>query len=197
METENVLLAVLGGLVAFAGVTALALCFITVPPVTRDAVVRVDMKNGGVGSGVHIGHGLVITAAHVVDKAENIQIDRKPAEVLWANAGYDLAAVRTETNGPAAQLRCTEPEIGEQLTAYGHPAGLSRTRTQGHVAGKTGVVERWRAVFAADLTVFFGNSGGPAFDSHGQVAAIVVGILQGSGFSFLVPGSEVCRMLGR
>ncbi len=164
-------------------------------PITEGAVVKVSTE-GGHGSGVHI-DGLVLTAAHVIKDAKIVQVDDTAAEVLWSNEAYDVAMLKPEAGGPDAKLRCTPPVIGEPLTAYGYPGQLGYTQTNGKVAGRTGKLGEWKAAFAADLTVYMGNSGGPAFDSRGRVAAMVVGWLPGTGFSILVPGSEVCRMLGR
>jgi len=73
------------------------------------SVVMVSDANGH-GSGVYIGNGLVLTAAHVVGDSKTVTLhsDRDlPGEVLWSNKKYDLALVRfsvTVPDMPAARL---------------------------------------------------------------------------------------------
>lgn len=170
------------------------------------AVARLDV-GGGHGSAVHIGHGLFLTATHVIRNEATVNVvlsddSRTPAEVLWASDVYDVALVRVETfkDPPkTATLACALLKVGDAIHAVGNPFDLGPTITRGTIAG--GMLSRslWRETMVADMAVGAGMSGGPVFGAAGELRGIVVGALGGyvSPFVFIVPSSTICRLLGR
>jgi S1-C subfamily serine protease len=169
----------------------------------------------GHGSGVHIGGGLVITAAHVVDGFKMVRVkteagDYTSAEVLWSAVPYDVALLQLyNARGlRTAELTCKDPDVGTRLQATGNPGALEFIRTWGLVS--SGVdshhYEHWRRTFIADITTRGGFSGGPVYDMEGRVRGIVVGVaVQATSpmaisivsLSYVVPGSVLCMLLGR
>lgn len=188
------------------------------------SAVRIETPMG-LGSGVYIGNGIVLTAAHVVADAPAAMVDGKlsgppvvtlrsdagdvqQGEVLWVNTQYDIAAVRP-TNSKrfsAAHLSCRTPDKGETLAAEGNPFGVAFITMHGYVASEPReFAPTWKSAFVTDISMASGMSGGPAYDQYGDVIGINVGVIdphggaQGatSGFAFVVPGSAVCALLGR
>lgn len=180
------------------------------PPLAISTVMLSDLDGTGHGSGVHIGGGLVLTAAHVVTGADAMELSdslkrKQKATVLWASKAYDVALVRIDdANAIAASpLNChAAPDIGAKVAALGNPLNLTFVRTWGRVG--TGVEERgpWKRAFVADLTVAPGMSGGPVFNSQDEVIGLTVGITSMGGlspfpFTYIVPASAVCMLMGR
>lgn len=184
--------------------------YIKPTPATDAATVKINLPDG-LGSGVSIGNGFIVTAAHVVGDAKEVGIKERDgvettADVLWVNRVYDIALLRSPLKIPAADLSCRTARVGDAITAIGNPLGLEFISTAGKIAGEARQFgDTWKSAFVTDLTVIMGNSGGPAFDEYGKLIGIVVGVLGvpvGEGKSYLglstvVPSSVVCSLLGR
>jgi serine protease Do len=179
-----------------------------------DVRIERDVKVGGqtkqsVGSGVYIGNGIILTAAHVVDGAKEVRVksdagDIQTATVLWTNAAYDLAAIRPTNSRrfKEARLACVEPHEGDEVKAAGNPAGIEFVTMHGYVSGKSRkMAPDWEAVFLTDMTTIGGMSGGGVYNREGYVVGITVGTLgynaPAGGLGFAVPGKVACQMLGR
>ncbi|MCG7507047.1 S1 family peptidase [Mesorhizobium retamae] len=180
---------------------------------SASSVVRIETDTG-LGSGVYIGGGVVITAAHVVAtssgtiKLRSDDGDVQQGEVLWINQQYDIAAVRPANSKrfAAASLSCRTPSVGEEITAKGNPFGLKFITMRGYVASKPSEYSpSWKSAFIVDVSMASGMSGGPAYDQYGKVVGINVGVVDPhgnergstSGFAFVVPSNAVCGLLGR
>ena len=165
------------------------------------SAVRIELATG-LGSGVYIGNGVIITAAHVVDSAirpvlardsngvavaygpPTVKLvsdlgDKQDGEVLWINKDYDIAAVRP-TNArrfTEASLACRDVAIDEPIVAEGNPVGMEFLRFKGMVAGKaTEYLPNWKSAYVIDVTITSGMSGGPSYDVNGNVVGINVGV---------------------
>lgn len=205
------------GLLLF--VLAISIClagaFISFPKTVHSkpmatSVVYVVMKDGH-GSGVSIGAGYVITAAHVakdgVLKIKNSLGVEQDAEVLWINEVYDIALLKASKPEQFAvsNLACRAPNIGEEITAEGSPLRTEFTKFWGHANGAPMKFGPWGEVFSMDMTVLPGISGGPIFDKSGNVVGIAVGVAMlplgmsnsVTGIGYGVPTSTVCKLLAR
>lgn len=168
----------------------------------------------GHGSGVHIGNGYIVTAAHVVRDKDQVKIKADDggtvtAPVLWRNRNYDIALVRLAPKAAArldvADLSCRVPAVGESVEAFGNPNDVEFLRNIGHVSGRMRQAGPWAEVVVLDMTIAPGMSGGPVLDQHGRVVAISVGVsISSIGFmpsmvpiAFAVPGRTVCHLLAR
>lgn len=186
-----------------------------------DAVtVRIDV-GGGSGSGVVIGDGtLVLTAAHVARDAENVKVEASDgrmldATVLWVGESSDLALLRIDYGQdrarlPAAELRCEGPQTGDAIEIVGAPVAggssllLPWTHTYGRVSNQAFEDPDGGTFILTDAGAYFGNSGGPAFNTDGEVIGIVVAIIgiksmgrpAPQGITLIVPAAQVCEMLG-
>ena len=151
---------------------------------------------GGIGSGVLIApEGLVLTAAHVVQTAERIEVLFSNGEVLKARV------VSSEPSADVALLELesipSEPivsplgdsdavEVGDEIFIVGAPFGISHTLTVGHISGRRNAAKLFgnfslAELFQTDAAINKGNSGGPMFNMNGEVIGVVSSIISRSG----------------
>lgn len=172
------------------------------------AFVKLEAK-GVSGSGVHIGDGYVLTAAHVVGefkdmmvKGDDGRVIDRAASILWANKVYDVALVRVAHPAmKSARLNCAPNFTGQGVKAYGSPMDVEFVYTSGTVVGKARKMGPWKSVVPVDGTLIYGQSGGGVVDDAGEVVGITVGLLPTqfgiAAFGFVVPASDVCSLLAR
>lgn len=199
----------LGGVVALGAAVAVGM---TAPqPDRAGAVIKLTDATGH-GSGVHIGNGYVLTAAHVPAGKRQMAYVRSDglkgtASVVWASAETDIALMRIDTADGlvAAPLECRAPAIGEVVTLKGNPLMLDNITTWGRVAGDATALGPWANVLPVDGAIAGGMSGGGAFDADGDLIGINVGMMvQPMGFdgtsvgiALVVPGDTICGLLAR
>src|SRR5690606_29314560 len=113
-------------LLLFAVLT-IAGCSVNATPAPSPAV-KV-MTEGGHGTGVSIGNGIILTAEHVVGDNKTVKIKTEAgtvidADVLWSSEKYDIAYVRAidAADIGTANLACREPRLGEEITIRGNPS---------------------------------------------------------------------------
>lgn len=152
----------------------------------------------GLGSGVIVApDGLIMTAAHVVNLADEVTVQladgRKfKAEVIGAAVSADVALIRlTEPPAKLQYARLGDSDkirIGDEVFVVGAPYGVAHTLTLGHLSGRhrsQGVPDRKRVIefLQTDAAVNRGNSGGPLFNDQGRVIGVVSRIMSQSGGS--------------
>ncbi len=159
----------------------------------------------GQGSGFFISpDGYAVTNNHVVDKATNVQIktdDGKTydAKVIGADPRTDLALIKVDGRNdfPYAKLSEKNPRIGDWVLAVGNPFGLSSTVTAGIVSAMARDIGAgpYDDFIQIDAPVNKGNSGGPTFDTDGNVIGVNTAIFSPSGGSvgiaFAIPSETV------
>ena len=156
------------------------------------SMVQIELPLGGLGRGViYAPDGKILTAAHVVEGAEEVTVrpftgERVPGVVLGADANNDIAVVSIDRTGlPAAPLALDErPRVGQMAIAIGSPWGLNSTVTAGVVSAVDRSItdERGpRTMIQTDAPINPGNSGGALADRHGRVIGINVSIFTSSG----------------
>ena len=164
------------------------------------------------GSGFVISEdGYILTNYHVVEKAVegglNVTITTYDGSVsvgriVGAAEDEDLAIIKIEKNGftPVSFGNSEELSVGDTVYTVGNPYGmLEFTMTMGHVSAlnrtiATEETENARRMFQIDAAVYSGNSGGPVYNSLGEVVGIVTAKYNSSGMEgigFAMPISEV------
>ncbi len=159
----------------------------------------------GQGSGFFISaDGFAVTNNHVVDGADKVEVttdDGKAysAKVIGTDARTDLALIKVEggSNFPFAKLSDGKPRIGDWVLAVGNPFGLGGTVTAGIVSASGRDIGNgpYDDFIQIDAPVNKGNSGGPAFNTEGEVMGVNTAIYSPSGGSvgiaFSIPASTV------
>ena len=137
------------------------------------------------GSGVVVSEdGLVLTAAHVVGKANSPLIilfadgRRAAAVALGADRARDAAMARITEKGkwPFVEMgHSAAMKPGDWCLAMGHPGGVEEGRTPplrlGRILGAIAGTGLGGYIFS-DTTIISGDSGGPLFDLDGKVIGI-------------------------
>ncbi|MDA2928093.1 trypsin-like peptidase domain-containing protein [Acidobacteria bacterium AH-259-G07] len=155
-----------------------------------------EQKQRGVGSGVLISPEChVLTAAHVVEDAEQISVKThdgksRRAELVYSESSADIALLRLLT--PAPELKhatlgdSDRLAVGQMAYVVGAPFGLENSFSVGHISGFREFNRLYDGTILAefiqtDAAINSGNSGGPVFNSKGEVIGIASLILSRSG----------------
>ena len=155
----------------------------------------------GQGSGFIVSaDGVILTNAHVVRGAKEVTVkltDRREyvAKVLGADAKTDVAVLKIEAkNLPVVKIGSTSDlRVGEWVLAIGSPFGFENTVTAGVVSAKGRSLpdDSSVAFIQTDVAVNPGNSGGPLFNTRGEVVGINSQIYSRTGgyqgVSFAIP----------
>jgi serine protease Do len=165
----------------------------------------------GQGSGFFISaDGFAVTNNHVVDGADKVEVTTDDgavykAKVIGTDARTDLALIKVEggSNFPFAKLSEGKPRIGDWVLAVGNPFGLGGTVTAGIVSARGRDIGNgpYDDFIQIDAPVNKGNSGGPAFDTSGEVMGVNTAIYSPSGGSvgiaFSIPASTVKTVIAQ
>ena len=157
------------------------------------------MRDLGLGSGFIISaDGYVITNAHVVQQADEVTVtltDKREfkAKVIGTDERTDVAVLKIDATGlPKLSIGDSDKvRVGEWVLAIGSPFGFENTVTAGIVSAKTRDTGDFVPFIQTDAAVNPGNSGGPLFNTKGEVIGINSQIFSGSGgylgISFAIP----------
>jgi len=154
--------------------------------------------------------GYAVTNNHVVDGADKVEVtadDGKvyKAKVIGTDARTDVALIKVEggSNFPFAKLSDSKPRIGDWVLAVGNPFGLGGTVTAGIVSASGRDIGNgpYDDFIQIDAPVNKGNSGGPAFNTEGEVMGVNTAIYSPSGGSvgiaFAIPASTVKTVIAQ
>jgi len=165
----------------------------------------------GQGSGFFISaDGYAVTNNHVVDGADKVEVTTDEgktytAKVIGTDPRTDVALIKVEggSNFPFAKLSDGKPRIGDWVLAVGNPFGLGGTVTAGIVSASGRDIGNgpYDDFIQIDAPVNKGNSGGPAFDTSGEVMGVNTAIYSPSGGSvgiaFSIPASTVKSVIAQ
>jgi serine protease Do len=144
----------------------------------------------GEGSGFFISaDGYAVTNNHVVDHAKTVTVTTDDGKIHTANVvgtdpRSDLALIKVEGgNFPYVKFSDNPPRIGQWAVAVGNPFGLGGTVTAGIVSATGRDIGSANDYIQIDAPINRGNSGGPTFDTDGNVMGINTAIFSPSGGS--------------
>lgn len=178
-----------------------------VTALVRPAVVLVETHRG-LGSGFFVhSDGLVLTNAHVARGSRSIAVttlggERLPARLIKMDNHSDLALLRVQTLPgrvfPIIQHKVylDHVAIGEEVLAFGHPAGLAWTVTRGIVGAKRAMSPSFGAwtpdvvLIQHDATIAGGSSGGPIVNLYGAWIGVNALGLGEKEFNFAIPADR-------
>ena len=157
----------------------------------------------GLGSGFIIDKsGVILTNAHVVDKADKVTVRLKDGrtfegKVKGIDEVTDLAVVKINAGKdlPVAPLGSSDHvEVGDWAIAVGNPLGFDNTVTLGIVSTlkrsstQVGISDKRLDFIQTDAAINPGNSGGPLLNGLGEVIGINTAIrADAMGIGFAIP----------
>jgi 2-alkenal reductase len=196
------------------------------PAVVNIEVIAVEEDTAildlGRGSGfVYDDAGHIITNAHVVQDAQNIEVTFNDgyiveADVVGVDAYSDLAVIRVDVDSarlvPMTLADSDSVRVGERAIAIGNPFGLASSMTVGIVSAlgrqlpsaqllDNSLIPGFQnpSIIQVDTDINPGNSGGPLLNSRGEVIGVNAairtdtGTFQGVGFA--IPANTVRRVV--
>ena len=145
--------------------------------------------------------GHVVTNNHVIDQASEITVvlsdnTRLPAKVIGHDPQTDLALLKVNSNKPLPFVKFGSSDVlkvGDWVIAVGNPFGLGGSVSAGIVSARGRNINAgpFDDFIQTDAAINRGNSGGPLFNSAGEVVGINSAIFSPTGGSvgigFAVP----------
>jgi serine protease Do len=170
------------------------------------------LRKQGLGSGVIVSpDGYILTANHVVDGADEIEVaiaDKKEftARVVGTDPLTDVAVLKIDaTDLPAITLGDSDQlEVGDVVLAIGNPFSVGQTVTMGIVSalGRSGLTRfnQYQNFIQTDAAINPGNSGGALVDAEGRLVGINTAIIPNDnggnqGIGFAVPINMARRVM--
>jgi len=155
----------------------------------------------GLGSGFIVSsNGVILTNAHVVAGADEVIVkltDKREfkAKVKGVDKISDVAVLKIDaTNLPTVKIGDpNKARVGEWVVAIGSPFGFENSVTAGIISAKSRSLpdDGYVPFLQTDVAVNPGNSGGPLFNTSGEVIGINSQIYSRSGgyqgLSFAIP----------
>lgn len=155
----------------------------------------------GQGSGFIVSpDGVILTNAHVVRGARDVTVkltDRREfqAKVVGVDPKTDVAVLKIDAKGlPTVPLgSARDLQVGQWVLAIGSPFGFENSVSAGVVSAKGRSLpdDSFVPFIQTDVAVNPGNSGGPLFNSRGEVVGINSQIFTRTGgwqgLSFAIP----------
>lgn len=174
----------------------------------------VFVSSPGFGSGALISaDGKILTAAHVVQAADKIEVEfldgqLVPAKVIASIPGADVAMLKLDWvpyNAKPARIGDSDKmQIGDDVFIIGAPYGVSHSLSVGHVSARRQAKAALGAALSLELlqtdaAINKGSSGGPMFNMAGEIVGVVSLILSQSGgfegLGFAVTSNVANRLL--
>lgn len=164
----------------------------------------------GVGTGFIISaDGQIVTNAHVVEGADEVKVtlgDGRSfdATIVGTDPATDIALLRIDAGEDLPTVRfgnSDELKVGQPVVAIGNPFGLGNSVTAGIVSAlgrdiNSGPFDNY---IQTDAAINKGNSGGPLFNTRGEVVGINTAIFSPSGGSvgigFAVPAETARKVV--
>src|SRR2546429_8339342 len=145
------------------------------------SVVRVDARRGGAGTGIVWDSGLVLTANHVVEQEEDIEVvvDGKSAKasLVGRDPATDLALLKVDGLSAPAMPRAKVSDLkpGQIVLAIGRPGSLKATF--GTISAVSSSWRGWRGseiehLIQTNAPLYPGFSGGPLGHVEGRAGGM-------------------------
>ena len=166
-------------------------------------------QSAGSGVVVDAAKGYIVTNNHVVERADEIEVQLADGRVLRAelvgrDAQVDLAVLQVppESLSEVRFADSSQVRVGDFVVAIGNPFGLNQTVTSGIVSalGRSGLgIEGYEDFIQTDAPINPGNSGGALVDLAGRLVGINTAILAPTGgnvgIGFAIPANMVAAIM--
>ncbi|WP_415182255.1 Do family serine endopeptidase [Phaeovulum sp.] len=168
-------------------------------------------RSNALGSGYVISEdGYIVTNNHVIDGADEIQIeffsgDTLPAKLIGTDPKTDVAVLKVESPKPLPFVAFGDSDVvrvGDWVMAMGNPLGQGFSVSAGIVSARNRELSgTYDDYLQTDAAINRGNSGGPLFNMDGQVIGMNTAILSPNGGSigigFSMASNVVNKVVGQ
>jgi len=173
---------------------------------SEPAIVRIEAGGDRIGTGFAVdARGVIATNLHVVAGARDIKIhtlDGQTYDVKRVDAidlDRDLALVQIEPKQPLPTIPIGDSDklaAGDPVVAIGNPMGVLDYTVSDGLISSVRVISQQLTVLQISAPISPGSSGGPLFNSYGEVIGVATAILtQGQNLNFGVPGNYLKPLL--
>lgn len=159
----------------------------------------------GVGSGFVIDDaGYIVTNNHVVEGTDNVTVrlidgSEYEAEIVGFDTQTDLALLKIDADDLTVSKLgdSDDTRVGDWVVAIGNPFGLGGTATAGIISARSRDINSgpYDDYLQIDAPINRGNSGGPVFNTEGEVVGVNTAIFSPNGGSvgigFAIPVNQV------
>jgi S1-C subfamily serine protease len=158
------------------------------------------------GSGVVIEGNRILTNAHVVGYASQVEVqanqsgDKIPATVVAIARDIDLAVLKLDDESffvthPPVPRASTLPDVRDAVFAYGYPmGGTSLSITKGIVSRIEFVSYNYGSAglrVQIDAPINPGNSGGPVIANDKMIGLAFAGVTNAQNIGYIIPNEEI------
>src|SRR5260370_6566752 len=145
------------------------------------SIVQVDARRGRAGTGIIWDNGLVLTANHVVEQEQDIEVvlgdTRSKATLVGRDPATDIALLKVDGLSAPALPRAKVEDLkpGQIVLAIGRPGSLKATF--GTISSVSSSWRGWRGseiehLIQTNAPLYPGFSGGPLVDVDGRVVGM-------------------------
>ena len=172
--------------------------------------IHADIRRGEYSTGTGIvltSDGYIVTNTHVLDGAKSVTVTTSDGTeytgaLVGADAVSDIAVLKIDAQGltPAEFGDSSSLQVGDDVVSIGNPLGeLEFTMTSGMISALDRTIttsdgtDSGINMFQIDAAVNAGNSGGPVYNTSGQVIGIVTAKYSSSGvegLGFAIPVND-------
>ena len=164
-------------------------------------------RSSALGSGFVISaDGFIVTNNHVIDGADEIEIEffsgeTLAAKVIGTDKNTDIAVLKVESDAPLQFVSFGDSDtarVGDWVVAMGNPLGQGFSVSAGIVSARNralaGIYDDY---IQTDAAINRGNSGGPLFNLAGKVVGVNTAILSPNGGSIGIGFSMASNVVSR
>jgi len=136
--------------------------------------------------------GYVVTNNHVIEGADEIEVefingDIFPARIVGTDANIDIAVLKIDADKPFEYVAFGNSDVarvGDWVMAMGNPLGQGFSVSAGIISARNRELSGpYDDYIQTDAAINRGNSGGPLFNTDGEVIGVNTAIISPSGGS--------------
>lgn len=166
-----------------------------------------EQRSTALGSGFVVSaEGLIVTNNHVIDGADEIEVEffsgeKLPAKVVGKDDKTDIAVLKVQSDKPLPFVRFGDSDkarVGDWVLALGNPLGQGFSATTGIVSARNRALSgTYDDFIQTDAAINRGNSGGPLFNMDGEVVGVNTAILSPNGGSIGIGFSMASNVVSK
>ncbi|UXU74774.1 MULTISPECIES: DegQ family serine endoprotease [unclassified Paracoccus (in: a-proteobacteria)] len=166
-----------------------------------------EQRSNALGSGFVVSpEGLIVTNNHVIDGADEIEVEffsgeKLPAKVVGRDDKTDIAVLKVESTQALPFVKFGDSDkarVGDWVLALGNPLGQGFSASTGIVSARNRALSgTYDDFIQTDAAINRGNSGGPLFNMDGEVIGVNTAILSPNGGSIGIGFSMASNVVSK